>query len=371
MKTGMKFLAVLLLAAMPMSSLWAGGIFGDKDDYKYSDKKTITKRFTVDPDVRLNLDITYGDVEIIATNENVVDVTVNIEVKTNDEDMLRKYIDAYKVDFDGSTSENVDIRGYRDMAEVKTSLFKRFRNNISSDIDFIIRVPKQYIPNVDLTYCDLDLQDLEQSGKFKLAYGDMEARTLKGTDNKIQIDYGDLEVEAIEGAEVDVDYGEISIRRANSLEISNDYSDSEIGTVERLVVDNSYGDIEIDAVSELIIDNMMYSDLSIDRLVDSFICSDFGYGEMNIGVMSSVRLIQIDDVFYSDIDLSVPSSLNFQASILGSYIDTNVEGNSAYKVSKLVDKGSRTEIEFTSGTGSAQTTISVNARYGDVKFFKR
>jgi hypothetical protein len=89
MKLYYKFFLLMLIAP---SVVMANN---DKFKGKYTKEKTVKKEYTVNSDALLEIDNSYGNLDIVSWNENRTVIEVHITTNSNDEEKAQKKIRCY------------------------------------------------------------------------------------------------------------------------------------------------------------------------------------------------------------------------------------------------------------------------------------
>ena len=97
----MKTKLILVLLAFPLFVM-----ANNHPKYKgrYTKEKKITKEYPVNPDARLKIDNSYGNVNVSSWNQNTIVIEVLVKTNGNDEDEVQEKLDEINVNFSGSSS---------------------------------------------------------------------------------------------------------------------------------------------------------------------------------------------------------------------------------------------------------------------------
>ena len=131
MKTALLYKTLYMLLLVPAfvfanNGKWSG---------KYTKEKKLHKEYEVSSTATINIDNSYGDIDVVTWNENRVVIDVTITTNGNDEDKVIKKLEGIDVLFDNSPN--------RVSAKTKFDNNKSWwnwgNNNVNMKINYVIK----------------------------------------------------------------------------------------------------------------------------------------------------------------------------------------------------------------------------------------
>ena len=238
MKTALLYKTLCMLLLVPAfvfanNSKWSG---------KYTKEKKLHKEYEVSSTATVNIDNSYGDIDIVTWNENRVVIDVTITTNGNDEDKVIKKLEGIDVLFDNSPN--------RVSAKTKFNNNKSWwnwgNNNVNMKINYVIKMPMSN--NVDLSndYGSINLDKLNGRAIIDCDYGKITTKELMADNNEISFDYTkNSYFEYIKSGKIDADYSSYTVAKTNDLDIDADYTKSEIEIAEDVSYNCDYGSLTV------------------------------------------------------------------------------------------------------------------------------
>src|SRR5210317_1002942 len=206
-----KLLLVLFIPATLMAT--------DTKKWAHEETKTITKEFDVNSDAVLNISNKYGNVDIASWNENRISIIVTITVKGNKESKVLERIDKIDVEFDAS----------RSAVTAKTKIGKTSswgwgnNNNLSMEINYLVKMPVSNSLNVSNDYGAIFLDDLDGSANISCDYGKINIGELRNMRNNINMDYTNKStIEYLKNGSINADYSTLHIEKGGNMDLNAD-----------------------------------------------------------------------------------------------------------------------------------------------------
>ncbi|MGB1308358.1 MAG: hypothetical protein ACPG6B_05575 [Oceanihabitans sp.] len=217
---------------------------------KHTKKKVINKEFSVQANATLNVDNSYGNLDIITWNENKIAFEITITTNGNNEEKVIEKLNDITVAFENSPNLVSAKTIFKNNSRSWFSWGKS--NNVSMKINYVIKMP--ITNNVDLSndYGNITLDKLEGRAKINCDYGKITTKELMAENNSINFDYTQNSYfEYINSGEINADYSGFTVGKAKKLAIVADYTKSEIEIVEDIDYNCDYGSITIQKANNI------------------------------------------------------------------------------------------------------------------------
>jgi hypothetical protein len=347
-------------------------LFAQKEEYK----REINKEFSVKENSKLSISNTFGNVNIIESNEGKIVFKIEITTKHKNAETAREYAERINVDF---TSKDNRV-------SAKTVFSEKKYTNASITVNYVVMVPSSTTMDFNIEFGDLVLHDTPKPLNVDIQHGDIKAHNI--ADANINTQYGnvkfekckklnltaaysDLEATTMEEANIDTQYGEVIFGKCGDAKIVSRYSDIKADVTANTIIDINYADVSIDKCNNLIFKSR-YADLKSIEVLNAIIdiqyadveigkCKDLDlvsrYADFQIGESNSVKadsqygdfkIKSVNDFaiasFYTDIIIDVLNN-SFAASKVG-YGDLKIT-NISKNFSKIaIDKGLYSDIKL-------------------------
>jgi len=212
-----------------------------------SAEKTITRSFAVEPGGSLTVDADQGDIEVVSSDKNSVEVVVERKVRRASQSKEAELLKAHKVTF---TQDGSKVRVQAVTAKTSGGLFSFSRPNL--DVHFRITVPKQFNASLNTAGGNIGVTSLNGTVDAHTSGGDLALEKIQGA---VDAHTSGGNVRAIDCADklnLQSSGGNIAIRNSTGPSVSADTSGGHIevaGCVGELRVRTSGGHIDISAFS--------------------------------------------------------------------------------------------------------------------------
>lgn len=359
MKTKIKILLFILIS-IPTIALAYNGFKG-----KYTKEKKIKKEYTVNPDARLKIDNSYGNVNVVSWNENRVVIEVYIKTNGNHEESVQKKLDEIEVDFEGSASF---VSASTQLNKGSKSWWRNWKDSsVNREIRYEVKVPVTNTIDISNDYGNISLNKIEGTAKISCDYGELIIGELLGDNNTLNFDYTkNSTIGYIKSGRITADYSSFTLERGGSIELNADYTRSEFGDIENLNYVCDYGKLQADAIGGLTGRG--------DHLTTTFgtvsgdVNLNTNYGSVSIGELSATAGDVVIQSEYTGIKLGYSSDYNFTFNISLEY--AGLSGKDGLEFSKeKVDSGDK-YYEGYYGNANSQNNININSEYGGVTLSK-
>ena len=346
-------LKILLSGVLLLTSIW-----GYAEDFT----KKYHKSYKANKNTVLQMINKYGDMKIINWDNDEIDITVTITVKTSNESKAE------------NTFKKIDITFRQGGSTVSaiTSINSSIRNT-SFKIDYFVKIPA-YI-NVDLSnkYGDLFLNEVNGHANIAVKYGNFTINKLgRGNEkpvNFISVAYSDAycDIDQANWLKMDVAYAKVSLEEVKALMIASKYSTVKVKKVKSIVAESKYDHpFKIGAVRNFICTGG-YSNFDISKLYNKLELV-VKYGNLDLAqVDPGFELIKIDQR-YGKSNVHLPKNTSYQLNAEAAY--GSVKYPKQYKLNRIIDG---TESRVWGTVGIAKDTpkkVEISSRYGNVQIYE-
>lgn len=346
-----KLLLLLFIPGVLMAS--------EKKKWAHEETKTVTKEYDVNSDAVLNISNRYGNVDIASWDENRVSIKVTITVKGKKESKVLDRLDQINIEFDGSRSE----------VTAKTKIGKSNswgwgnNNNLSMEINYLVKMPVSNSLNVSNDYGAIFLDDLDGSANISCDYGKINIGELRNMRNNINMDYTNKStIEFMKNGDINADYSTLHVEKGGNMDLNADYSHMSFGEINSLEFNSDYGDLKVESV-EKIDGNSDYMHLSIGSLgvLGSF---NSDYGSIKIKKVSKDISNLTIKTSYANIKLGIEDGANFDFAAEMSY--SGFSHGDGFTFNKQIEKNTSKYYEGYFGSANSGNMIKLETSYGGI-----
>ena len=326
--------------------------------------KKIHKEIEVSKDALIEIDNSYGDLNITSWDQDKVVIDVLITVKGKNSKKNQKALNSVDVSFLLSP-EKV-------MAETKIDMGWSFGwfyfgygsfNSEKYRIDYNIKLPKTSSVNLTNDYGTIRLNSLEGKANISCDYGQLIIGELMADNNILDFDYtSNSSIEYIRGGTIKADYSDFTIEKAEDIDLIADYTSSDIVEVTNLDYYCDYGNITIDNVTNLVGEGD-YINHRIGNVSGSLEI-DADYGSIKIDrIKSSAKNVFIE-ADYTDIKMGYENDYSFNFNVKLEYAGFNADDELTIR-NRDVQNSSKKYLGF-HGSEFSGNTVNINSDYGGV-----
>lgn len=365
--------SILIFAALapglPHFDLTESNCTVEKTEFtgKHTKEKKIRKEFKVSADSQLNIDNSYGNVDVTTWDQNRVQIEVIIKTNGNDEEEVEKKLEEINVEFNQSNSGvSAKTRFSKKEKSWWKDLFDGF-DNVNMEVNYIVRAPIGNHLGISNDYGGIYIDKTTGNTSINCDYGKLDLGELRGRSNALTFDYTrSSRIEYVTNATINADYSDFEVIEAEQLVITADYSKSKIGKVSKLEYNCDYGSVEIDKV-KVLIGNSDYLTSKINRI---FTSADLNmdYGSLSIDkVVKGAKSINID-TDYAGIKLGFDREMSMNFDVKTSY--GGISGLDELNVQRNESRNSSNSASGYYGSSNGGAQINITTSYGSVKFHK-
>lgn len=360
MKTKIHTLFFILLA-IPTVALAYNGLKG-----QYIKEKKIEREFTVNPDARLKIDNSYGNVNIVSWNQNKTVIVVYIKTSGNIEERVQDKLDDIDIDFNGSASfvsatTKFDTGGGR-------SWWKSWKSsNVNMEVRYEIKVPVTNDIDISNDYGGITINEIQGNAKISCDYGQFTIGKLVGVNNSLNFDYThNVSIEYMKSGRINANHSSFSLEKADKIDLNADHTKSEFGDVRDLNYVCDYGKLQVRTVGELIGRGDFLS--TTFETVQGNVNLNTSYGSLRINELAANAgdvVIQSD---FTGVKIGYNSNYNFTFNISLEY--AGLSGEDSLEITKKRIESSDKYYEGYYGNPNSQNNMNINSEYGGVTFSK-
>lgn len=246
-------------------------------------KRDISKEFSVGSSPTLSISNEFGSINIKEGADDKIVFKITITGKGKDHDAAKKYAESVDIDFKQS-GNNISA---------KTSFGKINCNNCGRNVEYEVTVPRKTKQKLTNKFGDVKLNNAEESLTVNVEFGKLYANNLMDAD-------------------VNVQHGGTTINKCVNLNLKSAFSKNKFGEIGMLSGSVAHGGIEVDELTRGDVKSE-FSNLSVDRLKQSFTTNGVSHGSLKIGkVDEGFSTIKVKASF-SKVDVSFAKSNNFKA----------------------------------------------------------
>lgn len=358
MKTKIKIL--LLFISIPTIALAYNGFKG-----KYTKEKKIKKEYTVNPDARLKIDNSYGNINVVSWEENRILIEVFIKTNGNNEERVQEKLDEIDVDFDGSAGF---VSATTELNKGSGSWWKSWKDsNVNREIRYEVKVPVTIDVDINNDYGDIYINKIRGNAKINCDYGKLILGELLGDNNTLNFDYtNNATIEYMKSGRITADYSSFTLDKAGTIELNADHTKSEFGEVENLNYVCDYGKLQSETVGTFI-GRGDHLTTTIGT-VQGDINLNTNYGSVRISELASNAGDVVIQSEYTGIKLGYNRDYNFTFNISLEY--SGLSGQDDLEFTKKRVESRDKYYEGFYGSANSQNNININSEYGGVTFNK-
>lgn len=289
-------------------------------------RKVLNKSFKVNTADLLSVENKFGKVHINTWDKNEVQLKVEMIARASSDSKAQEILDNIKI-MEVRTQGKVAFKTEIDPMRISGNSRKGF------EVNYTISMPANNSLAVKNSFGDVYLAELLGKADISVKYGSLKCDKLANSGNVVKLAYGSGSCSYINGGDVDVAYGDMNITSANTLQGSSKYSDFKVGSLgEKIEMDVKYGSFKVDNISR---------------------------GMRKIALASG----------FTPVSLSFEPNTSFNFDVQVQFADFRYD-KSAVNITSLDKSHTSASYKGVYGGSSPKGVISIDSRYGEVKFVK-
>jgi Putative adhesin len=214
------------------------------DDYY----KEFRKSYSVNSNVKVNLDVSFVDVDIQTTSFAQMDIVVKMDIDASNEERANEVFSKIQIDIiEGMAETRIAVN--------PSSGNNKWKNKENLKITVMIKMPVEAILNGEASFGDVTIGDMKGNCTFDIEYGDFSANGLWSYKNDIENTFGDAKIEGTNGGKFHNEYGDTKIALLQGYgDFETSFGDLDVDRVSRectgLEVEVQYGDADITVAND-------------------------------------------------------------------------------------------------------------------------
>lgn len=333
---------------------------------KHKKEKIIKKSFEVNANAELQVDNSYGNLDIVTWNQNRIEFEITISVEGSNEDKVNKKLDEITVDFE--SSQNL-VAAQTIFNKNKSKSWWNWNSGSKSkmSIHYVIKMPMSNSVKLDNDYGSINLDKLEGRAEISCDYGKITTKELLGDNNSINFDYSNnCYFEFINNGTIDADYSGFTVAKAKNITLSADYTQSKFEVVEDITYDCDYGSLSADKANNVLGDGDYLTVVLGDIYKDVRIEADYGSIKIKRMTANAGNITINSD--YVGINIGYVSNYNFNFDLNLDY--ASLRNSSGFEFNKKREESGSNYYLGYYGSDNSGNLIKINSDYGSVTFNK-
>lgn len=334
---------------------------------KYTKEKKIHKEFLVDSKATLQIQNSYGNVDIVTWDQNKTVIEVHISTQGNDEEAVTEKLNNITVAFSGTNTMVSAITKIEKNTSKWSSWWKSSENEVIMEINYTIKLPVTNNVLLDNDYGAISINTLKGNATINCDYGQLIIGDLLGEENILHFDYTNKSsIQFMKNGKIMADYSSFTLDNVISLTLEADYTTSEIGEVSYLNYSCDYGKILVDKAIE-VKGKGAYVTNKFQSISSSFdVNSD--YSSIYIGTLKpTVKTVRINSEF-TGVKVGMHPETSFDFTINIDYASLNAEH--IVTLTKNDKEGTHKNYKGYVGKQNSGNSIFISSKYGGVTLFK-
>ena len=328
--------------------------------------KTVNKEFTVNSNATLEINSSYGNIDVITWNENKIVFEITITTSGNNEEKVEKRLNEIDVKFSAS----------KDWVAAETLFGKKSSNswwnwgsksNVNMKINYVVKMPISGKVNLNNDYGNINLDKLKGKAEINCDYGKITTKELMAEGNILNFDYTKgCYFEYIKSGRINADYSDFTISKTKNMDINAAYTNSKIEIAEDVNYNCDYGSIKIDKANNIVGNGDYLTTIIGDVYKNVTLEADYGSIKINRMAENAENLTIKSD--YTGIKIGYAPTYNFNFDINLSYASLRESDN--LTITKETKDSSDKFYQGYYGSSSSINNMTIDSDYGSVTLFK-
>jgi len=197
--------------------------------------KIINKTFEVSALDKLEIENSYGEIQIETWDKNIIEIEVQISVKDKNKKKIQARLDGITIDF-SQTNGTVFA---------KTKTLNSGWGKGSMEIYYKVKMPKSNRLKLKNEYGDIRLAEHTSVVEIDLDYGSISS-SFKIKNLTLKLNYGDADLQVVENFSTNSNYSQIETQNMENATIKCDYCDLRLGYISNVAqVNMDYGKLKL------------------------------------------------------------------------------------------------------------------------------
>lgn len=224
-------LNIIMLLVMLLPAIALAG-----EDEQITKEKKISKAYYVNSNAGLQVNNQYGQIYVTTWDEDKTAIDVVIRVSAKNEEIVDRRIN----------SVNIDIDALKSLVKIKTSIGNFSGRNVTMEINYTIKIPRNGSVNLDNQYGSIKLGTINGEAVVKCQYGDVYADQLNNVMNNLKLEYsGNTKINYMKAGDIKAAYSVVKLTKGNTLKFNSEYTQLNVTDINDINYRSDYGDIKI------------------------------------------------------------------------------------------------------------------------------
>ncbi len=269
----------------------------------YEETKNIKKEFDISSSETLKVINEFGKIHFETWESKKVSFDIEVLVVQPKQDKAKEIIEQIQPKFEKSAGKYVKC-------EVKLPKNRNQNNEQKMEVNIMVKMPKGVDLDIQNSFGDVYLPDIEGNIDLNLQYGELKAGNLGGKENNIKVGFGEARIGDFEKADIKISYSEFEIGSGNKLELNSQFSTGEVGDFNALQAKIMYGEVDAGSMNTLEGD-FQFSSVELKKIKSSAIFkANYGDG-VEIGEIAK-GFQKIDATAeFAEVELNFEEGSNF------------------------------------------------------------
>ena len=347
---------LLLLLSIPIFG------FSFNEEGNFVKQRIINKAYFVNADVGIKISNSYGNITIQTWDENKIELEILIKVTGDNEKWVNKRFDAI----------DVDLKAFTNLVTAKTIIedsdsYNNNNHNNSYEINYVIKIPKNGIINLENKYGNIFTTDLINDVSINCKYGKIVLGKINGNSCNIELGYCPKStIEFLKNGKIEAKYSGLSISNANNLNLDTDYTDVFVDDCQNLVYQSNYGKLNLKKINQ-IKGSGNYMSLIIGELENN-LDLESNYSKIAIGLVHEKANNIIIDSRYSDVSIGYDSNFAFNFNLSTKYGNINYD-----KDFEIINSEITNSTKAVDGFHKQKSNnkVNISSMYGNINLVKK
>lgn len=356
---------ILFLVLMPLVAL----ANNDPDRFKgrYTKEKKITKEYAVNADALLKINNSYGNVDLIAWDQNRITIEVVVRTNGNDEEKVMEKLKDIDVSFEADASM---VSARTKIKESNNSWWSSWMNgndNVKMEINYKVKVPITNLVDISNDYGGISLDKLKGVAKLSCDYGHMDIGELMADNNELRFDYtNNTRIAYMKSGKISADYSSFTLEKSQNVILNADYTKSNFGEVSKLLYNCDYGSIDIDSGGN-VEGSSDYLGVEIGKVTGN-LNLNLDYGSVKIEELTSQASNVRINTDYASVKVGYAANLDFKFTIKLSY--AGLKGGDDLEMTRKQEESFSKYYEGYYGKSNSKNNVTITSEYGGVALYK-
>lgn len=348
----MKTLYNLITLLLPIFS-FCSGLEAD-----FVKEKAINKTYTTTSTAKVEIDNSYGNINVYLWNEDKIAIQIIIKVSGTNELKVEKRLADIDINF---TANQNTVRAE---TEINGSTWNT-NGNLSYEINYIVKIPKNGSINLTNKYGNIAVEQLNGNSIIDLQYGNLNLGRFESKSNTFDLSYcNNSKIEFIDQLTLSSNYCDVAIDKNYGANLSGNYNSFQFLHVGNLNFDGNYTKLKSTTMQSFTCDGN-YLTLNLGDIAVAKINTNYSSIEMN--GTNKTKNIAID-CNYSKTKINCASDFGFNFEISTNY--GILKENIGLKFTEKSDKTSSKSYAGTS-INAGNSKLKIESNYGNINLLEK